>query len=253
MSDEMITPAYIHDDYERISDDLMWLGYNSINKCSYILRFNVTLANVTKDGRRIPFHTEYRYETRKYTNVFAGNSIRRHITYYMSIESSKYDEFGNKDFLMIRPCDIIYIRRQFDIIEKWFTSENSVYTFKDNKLTILGRPQVSIEGLAQNKYIIISPIVMEDKGTFVPGIRVVLDNSNTFDMSMNSFYELYYIISSIDMYNAASTLMAYFGRPPFGTNMWSPNDMNKIYESNEPDIQELEGSKKRTLGKKFFD
>ena len=94
---------------------------------------------------------------------------------------------------------------------------------------------------------------MEEKGAYVPGVRIVLDNSNSFDMNMNSFYEFYYIIGSIDMYTAANTIMAYFGRPDFGTNMWSPNDMNKVYEQNEPDIASLEGNKRRTPGKKFFD
>lgn len=248
----LIVPAtFDYDDYEKISDDLIWLGYSSTNKCSYLLRFNVSLSNISKDGKKIPFHTEYRYETRKYTNVFAGNTIRRHITFYMSIESSKQDEFGNKDFIMIRPSDIIYLQRKLAVVETWFTS-NSVYKIKDNRLIVTKKTDIMIDGLSQQKYMIMSPIVIEDNGAFIAGVRVVLNNSNTFDMKMDTFYEFLYTINSIDMYNAASTLMAYFGRPPFGTNMWNPNDMNKTYEQQEPDVDKLEGNKRRRR-KTFFD
>lgn len=247
-----IIPAFIHDDYEKICDDLVWLGFSQSNKCSYILRFNVSLANANKDGKRIPFHTEYRYETRKYTNVFAGNTIRRHITYYMSIESSKQDEFGNKDFIMIRPSDILFMRKSLKKVSEWF-DENPVFDYKNNTLVVIGQHEEVINGFAQNKYLIMTPIVLDGKGEFIPGLRVVLSNGNEFEMTMSSFFEFYYTISSIDMYTAASALMSYFGRPEFGTNMWSnPNDQNKLYEMNEPDIDKLEGNKRRELKKSFF-
>lgn len=250
MSDATIVPAFVHDDYERITDDLVWLGYSQDSKCSYILRFNVSLANTTRDGKRIPFHTEFRYATRKYTNVFAGNTIRRHITYYMSIESSKQDEFGNKDFIMIRPCDILYFREQLEPVYGIF--KDGTFGYKDNKLIIYGKHEFIINGLAQNKYIMIKPVVIDLKGELLAGVKFILNNGNSFDMTMDTFFEFYYTILSIDMYNAASTLMNYFGRPEFGTNMWKPNDQNIIYENNEPDIDELEGNKKRQLRNNFF-
>jgi hypothetical protein len=255
-----IPAVFVHDDYEKITDDLMWLGYSKTSKCSYLLRFNVSLSNMSNDGKKMPFHTEYRYETRKYSNVFAGNTIRRHMTYYLSIESSRQDEFGNKDFIMIRACDILYIRSQFEIIYHWFMGDivdgkyiPGIYGTRDNKMVIFGQHELIIKGLNQGNYIIIHPCVMDNKGEMVSGVVFTINNGNSFEVNMDSFMELYYLIGSIDMYNAASTLMAYFGRPPFGTNMWQPNDQNKIYENQEPDIDKLEGNKRRQLKKGFFD
>ena len=119
----MEIPAYIHDDYEKVTDDLMYLGYSVDLKCGYVLRFNVILAKATKDGKRIPVHTEYRYETRKYTNALAGNTMRRHIDFYMSIEALYKDSSGNKDFVMIKMQDMIYLRSQLKIAMSWFTDK----------------------------------------------------------------------------------------------------------------------------------
>ena len=94
---------------------------------------------------------------------------------------------------------------------------------------------------------------MEDRGAHAPGIRVVLDNSNTFDMNLNNWYAFVYLIESIDMYNAASTLMAYFGRPDLGTNMWSPSDQY-VYLDEPVNIDDKGQAKREPLSKKnFFD
>ena len=48
--------------YEKISDDVCFLGNNAL------LRFNVSLARKDKSNNRNHYHTEYVYDGDKYNN-----------------------------------------------------------------------------------------------------------------------------------------------------------------------------------------
>lgn len=245
----MIEPvSFCHDDYEKLVDELMYLD-------KYILKFNVILGSLDKDGNKRSFHNEFRYRSNKYQNKKALNTIKRNFNYYLSIESITQDEIGNKDFIMIRAQDMYYLRSQLNNAMKWFTSSEfkDLYVYKDNQLIIQGRPNpIEIQGLYQGKYILLSPIIMEYNGTFTEGIRFVLNNSNCFDLSVDRYCALVYLLSSFDMYMAASLLLSYFGHPDFGKNLFTFGHQNDDININTDTVSN--GRTGRNPSKnKFFD
>jgi len=87
-------------DYEKISDRVMDLGYNTV------LKMNVTLAKKNKGGYRNHYYKEYSYKTNKYIDKSTLCNISRNFDYFLSIE--RYSE--EKDFLMIRDENMLGLR-----------------------------------------------------------------------------------------------------------------------------------------------
>lgn len=211
------SPIIFHEQYEKISDDIMYLGTNTI------LRMNVILAKKLDDGRRYPYHKEYMYETNKYIDTKNILTLRRGFDYYLSIENIKSLYNTEKEFIMIRVQDMIFIRQQLKIVYKWFVSDNcNVFAISDNKLIILDKVQpIVICGLASQKYISFEPTIIQyDDDNMIQGIRVHLSSDNNYvDMTIDRFMGFLYIINTINLYESAQLILNYIGRPDFGTNM----------------------------------
>lgn len=195
-------------DYDKISDDLCWLG----NKC--IVRMVVKLANKNKDGNRNHFHREYKYPT-SYNDKREAITIRRSFDYYISI-----DNLDSKDSIIITVRDILLLRMQINEVFKWFYDKT--FAMKNKKMIILEKKQpIIVEGLIGGKYLSFEPIVYidwEDKQS--KGVRITLGSPDTFtDVPVNVFAGFLYLINSIDMYTAAQNLINYLGHPNFGTNL----------------------------------
>ena len=195
-------------DYDKISDDLCWLG----NKC--IVRMVVKLANKNKDGNRNHFHREFKYPT-NYNDKREAITIRRSFDYYISIDS-----LDSKESVLITVRDILLLRMQISEAFKWFYDKT--FAMKNKKMIILEKKQpIMVEGLLGGKYLMFEPIVYidwEEKQS--KGIRITLGNPNTFtDVPVNVFAGFLYLMNSIDMYTAAQNLINYIGHPKFGTNL----------------------------------
>ena len=95
-------------DYDKISDDLCWLG----NKC--IVRMVVKLANKNKDGFRNHFHREFKYQA-SYLDKREVITMRRSFDYYISI-----DHLETKQNVLITVRDILLLRMQVSEVFKWF-------------------------------------------------------------------------------------------------------------------------------------
>lgn len=198
-------------DYDKISDDLCWLG----NKC--IARMVVKLANKGKDGTRYHFHKEFKYDT-QYSNKKEAITIRRSFSYYISIDSLEYKESS----VIITPNDILLLRAKITEAFNWFYDKT--FAMKNNKMIILEKKKpIIVDGLIGGKFLMFEPIVhidYDDKQS--KGIRITLSDNNVFtDVPANVFSGFMYIINSIDMFMAAQNMINYIGHPDFGTNLFT--------------------------------
>lgn len=250
-----MTSPITYSQYEKISDDLYTLGYNTI------LRFNVCLSKKGKDNNtRYSFHKEYKYNSDKYNDSLI--TIRRSFDYYLSIENIIMSEFG-KEFIMIRLEDMFYIKQQIQEAMRWFTDANiKIYAIKDKKLIMLGKVEpIVISGLVMDKYISIEPIIYETemiKAT--PGVRIYLSSDGNYvDMTTNKFMGFAYLIDSINLYESAQLLLNYIGRPEPGYNLKNfeeDNNMNEILNNDYEDgfmVVKKGNNRKINKGKSFFD
>ena len=222
-------------DYDKISDDLCWLG----NKC--IVRMVVRLANKNKEGNRNHFHKEFKYST-SYNDKREAITIRRSFDYYISI-----DNLETKDSIMITTRDILLLRMQINEVFKWFYDKT--FAIKNKKMIILEKKNpIYVEGLVGQKYLMFEPIVyidMEEKQS--KGVRITLSDPNVFaDVPVHVFAGFMYLINSIDMYSAAQNLINYIGHPDFGTNLFTFEKSEFV--SGEQNVNNV--IKERTIEKK---
>lgn len=203
--------AFSYIDYDRLSDDLMFIGNSTV------LRLNVSLAKPdTKDSTRRHFHKEYAYSTNKYSDKDTVVTMRRSFDYYLSIDKLDAREYST----MIRIQDIMLLRMKIHEALNWFN--NGIFGTKNSQLYIFKHPEPAIvSGLAENKLIIFEPIVISwEDNSQEQGIRMTLTDSNVYiDIPISKFYGLAYIIDNINMFESAQLLVNYLGRPDFGTNM----------------------------------
>lgn len=231
-------------DYDKISDDLCWLG----NKC--IVRMVVKLANKNKEGNRNHFHKEFRYPAH-YNDKKEVITLRRSFDYYISIDTLD----GTKDSIMITVRDILLLRMQMSEAFKWFYDKT--FAMKNKKMIILEKkPPLIVDGLANGKYISFEPIVYidwEDKQS--KGIRITLGSPDVYtDIPVNVFAGFMYLMNSIDMYMAAQNLINYLGHPKFGTSLFT-YEKSEYASGEQPNnvIKERTIESKKKTQKSFFD
>lgn len=245
--------AVMFNEYDKITDDLCMLSNG------YILRFNVSLGSKAKDNKKIPFHNEYRYNSNKYINHNSLITVRRKFDYYMSIENYNKDI---KDYIMIRAQDMIFLKNSLYIASRWFTDPkfNNLFALDNGKLIRMGQVDpVIIRGLCSSNYMILSPTVIEYENNSYEGVQFTLTSGNYFNITVDKFMELLYIIDTFNMHLSAQMMLAYLGKPPEGVNQTSFADDNAyISQLNTPDItpgfsgvnREIETPKRK---KSFFD
>lgn len=210
--------AFKQVDFDKLSDDLMLLGFNTI------LRFNVILSKQVQDNKRYHYHHEYVYDTNKYADTKSLITLRRQFDFYISIENIKNNESGYKEFIQIRARDIIYVRDQLNYVCNWFRNEEfNIFAYnKEKKLIILGEPEpVYILNLSMDKFIKITPSIIKYNSMEKIGVRLYLSSDNVYvDIDIDRYMEFVYFMNSINMYQSAQLLINYLQRPDFGTNSY---------------------------------
>lgn len=204
-------------DYEKLSDKVMDIGYNTI------LKMNVSLGRKDKNGKRIHYYKEFSYQTKKYTNVDTLYNINRNFDYYLSIE--KYSD--QKDFLMIRDENMIDLKIAFNtILTLWFTVSDKypdVFAYnKDNKLIIINGSWNEIPvDLCMNKRLVFHPVVIHNlDNSYTRGVRLFLGSNYSFvDIPQSRFMALVYNFNSMYLFQMAQNMLNFFQRPEFGTNL----------------------------------
>lgn len=185
-------------DYERVQDTLMYLG------SSFVLKFNVALANKDRFGNRKFFYKEYNYSS-KYSDYGNIVSVKRNIRYFLSIE--EVNNFDNG--IIIAQSDMPMLRGAVTESARWLQTEDVFGMNKGNQLTILQDVSCQIM-VGNNSALRFEPVVlpMQD-GTSQRGIRMYInDMKNYVDMELRNFMGFYELIRSIDMYTAACAVIA---------------------------------------------
>lgn len=220
----MDTFSYVY--YDRLSDDLLYLGNSTI------LRFNVNLARVSsKDGTKVSYHKEYKYPVSKYTDQDFAMTMRRSFDFYLSIDKTDARESS----IMIRVQDILLLRMRLKEVSTWF-SDGTFNIIKGDIKIVKPPNSIVVGGLAENKMMMFDPVVIvwENSNTQQEGVRLTLTESNTYvDMSVDKFFGFLYLIDTIDMYGAAQTLINYLGRPEYGTNLVEFQDNRYLMDHTE--------------------
>ena len=219
-------------DYEKISDVLMFLA-KDISLC-----FNVSLAyRKSQDGTRVHYHKEYSYNS-KYIDKGNVVSIKRNFNYYLSIDIR--DDFNNS--VMITAANMIALRMKLKIVYNWLTS---LFKYQDDKLIISGTWNENILYLNSTSSLKFEPtICMYSDNTYKAGVRIYINNESLFfDLDIDRFMELYYIIDNIDMYQNAIILLNYIAPKEYGTNL--------SYLNGDPESNNINYKKTKNVG--FFD
>lgn len=245
-------PAFSYIYYDRLSDDLYYLGNSTV------VRFNVSLGRVNEnDGTKVSYHKEFMYPSNKYSNFDDQITMRRSFSYYLTIEKIDAREAS----IMIRVQDILLLRAKLHEALNWFN--DNTFGIKQQRLYVVNRPKsIIIDNLPDNKYISLDPIVIEweNTGDQQQGIRLSFSEGSVYaDISIDKFYGFVYTIDTLNMYESAQLLLNYFGRPDYGTNLIRFE--NNQYLTDHTNVQqepEHIQSKNRTVSypnrpKSFFD
>ena len=232
-------------DYDKISDDICYLG-NLI-----YLRFNVLLAKKGKEGQRIFFQRDSKYPS-KYTDYQKVITMRRSFDYYLTFE--KVDDYTTST--MITAKDIILLRIKTKEVISWFS--NGVFQIKDGDITIARKPQpIVIDTLAGGKSIIFEPVICIDTMTSLQqmGVRFTIGNGSAYvDINVDKFYEIYYHIHSINMYECAVGLLNFIGRNQTTDTFREYDSFNTVFidEQEEPEIK-IKNRQPASTRKSFFE
>lgn len=243
----MTKPIILFDDYDKISDDVLYLGSKTY------LRMNVVLSNkYDKDNilKRESFHKEFRYDSKYSERKLI--TVRRSFNYFLSI-----DKTDTRVSICIRPQDIILLRSKLEMVSSWFNDDT--FGIKNNQLIVYKQKQpVIINELLYGNYIQFDPvaIIWEQTGTQEPGVRLTLSDPNEFiDIPVDKFFGFLYILQSINMYESAQLLINYLQRPEFGTHMLEFEENSFLKEQPERDMIGIDNRQIKNPNQKrsFFD
>lgn len=207
---------------DKISDDVYALAPN------VVLKFNVALSKIS-GGKRYHYHKEYEYQNKIINQPLV--TIKRSFDYYLSFESQKGDDDGNKLFIRIGAQEYFYLKKGLEEVIAWFTDKKYAKLFaKDKGKLILTSPipNFKISNLPMQKYIDFSPTII-DRGIANAdkefGIKIEFGDqpSVIIEITLDKLMGLYYIISHFNMYEAAAILINYNQRPDYGTNRYNMN------------------------------
>lgn len=223
-----------YDNYEKMSDDIMFIGYNTV------MRMNVSLSYKNEYGERESFHKEYRYRSSKYIDTNTGITIRRRFDYYISIENIKPSQSGEKAFIRLGLRDIPHFRKTLHQAAEWFLSPKykDLFIIKDNKIKLNKILQpLDVGDLPMENFMKILPVAINDtelakyKG---PGARILLSSETNFvDLTPDTVIGLLEFFNTFNMFQSAQIMLTYIQRPAYGSNIFS-------FNGDEDNIEELD-------------
>ena len=224
----------IHNDYDRITDKVMWLGFGAT------LNFNVDLFFQRKDNKSIDkikenFHREYLYKMRPDDPYRV--KIIRDFNYYFTIDYNLKDV---KERVVIAPEQIYFLIFNLKKVMKWFIGEDGINVIfsktKDGRLFIPSHPEPIRINLAFGGYIEFEPAINNINGYETIGVKTYVNNDGVFFfMGSDTLFSLFHMISTCNMYGLAQNMLNYIGRPPYGTNSINintgENNLNTNYQN----------------------
>lgn len=213
----MNNPLFVYEQYDKISDDLMILGINTV------LKFTVSLTKYNDRYGRMYSHKEFEYTSR--TSSSPVVTIKRSFDYYVSIENIKNVEDVPKEFILIGINDMYMIREHLSQVSLWFTDKkySKLFAKKNGELILSADVDpIIISNLPMNKYLKFTPIIYNRLDNYQTGIRMYINSdTNYVDMPISRFMGFLYTINTLDMYNCAQNMLNYIQRPEPGFNLTS--------------------------------
>lgn len=189
--------------YERITDTIMWFS------ADWCLRFNVSLANKDRKGRRQFFYKEWSYDS-KYADTGDVVSIKRNIRCFLSIDNIRQN--NGQGGVMVERGDLPLLRLKVGEAAQWL-SNNEVFKWvgKDEakKLQIMSDVSCSMN-LGDRSAIQFEPVVLVyESSAQEAGVRMsVGDTRNFVDMRSTTIMEFFEFLRTFDMYTAACAVIA---------------------------------------------
>lgn len=214
---------YVHNNYEKITDDIMWLNYN------WVFKFYVTLNRYSDKYGRTNFHKEVSY----YKNNNFCININRSFDYGFMIESSKAVN-GFKESVYIRPVDHYAFIYKLNQVAEWFVSSeySDLFANKDGNIIVMRRVDpIIFSDLSFGKKIEFVPDVSENEfGDKVVGVSIYIDtNPDKLFLPIYKFLGFKHIVDNFNMFMAAQNMITYLSRPEGGTNLFDINQMRSEF------------------------
>ena len=214
-----------HDNYEKITDELMWLSKD------WMLKFTVILNRKTDKFGRQNYHKEVGYFK---DNNYCVN-INRSFDYFLMIESNTKDYNGIKDSVSIRVTDMYVLKFKLNAVAEWFTAEHNqgLFAKKDGKIFMPRSVNpIRITGLMFDKYLEFEPSILTlENGEQMIGVRMYVNSDvNSVFMEISRFLGFKDFIETFNMYQSAQLMLNYLQRPEYGENLY---DMSSKTSSNK--------------------
>ena len=227
-----------YENYVKVQDILLQLGKG----CT--VTFNLALYTFSdRYQKKLFYYSEVAYHHQKLKEDVSN--IRRKFEPYLAIEQV-IPNADLKNFIMVRQDDIMEFRSFLNTVYQeirnsyqdiFYKSNEKIKVKTDNHL-----PVYTFSDLPLDRSVTIVPSVMETSTKPIIGVLLYLgEQHHPIEISIPRFSALVETVNNIDMMAYAQNIMAYMGRPPFGTNSYDPN---RLVEQNANTVT---GRKGRTI------
>ena len=239
--------------YEKISDTLAYLG-NGVN-----LKFSIDLGfkNKADGGKRFQYG-EYRYQSNKYTNISNLITVKRRFKPYLSIEYPGVN--GSTENVYIPPSAILGMREKFNKFDKYITkafrldNNNKLVLIQDKIVSSKSTPYPGNEiEIHQDMYYPPQDNRSVKEHSEI-GVRMILNRSYSFTMSITMWKEFLYYIMTCDMYGWGTASADSLYSKMIGNFISEMDDYGNFVQLNQPDCDvTIRGSKPISREEKIND
>ncbi len=209
----MNTPiTYDPKQYDKISDDILFLGRSAI------LRMNVSLSKKNRsDELREFFYAEYEYGNRYGRNVV----VRRSYDYYLTIDSLIKLPSGRKESAIIGIEDMYSFKAAIDTAISWFrdVAFSNLYVIVNGEIKLTSPiPEIPLKDLRYNGWIRMEPAIIYERNFPEQGIRLYIGRDDIYTtFGLDTLFALDGLLKSINLFHAAQMMVASL-QLPMGTN-----------------------------------
>ena len=207
--------------YNRIQDRLIILG---TARQSALIKVNCDITTYNKDtGSPRFFHNEAQYISSKGNGSDIRRTLTRDINCYLSLENaSPVGEY--REYIIIRGRDLELMRiKLIPKFEEVINNFDSIYQKReDGKIYVNNFLNSFMVELGNNKSLLFQPGLYKSYNEdILPCLEMYMNSNrnNMIPLFFEQMYELMYLIRTFQIYTYASTMLAYFSRPPAGTNL----------------------------------
>lgn len=186
----------------------MQSDYTYMNDTLYTLTDDVklifhTVASFRTNNRVYSNCTEYKTNNNKECNTM----IKRNLSYCLFIEDRRAIK---TEKIHIYPENMFQLLDIFGYVKRnWYdVGAKKMYAYLDNSLTVLEDECLTMK-LPLDKAIKITPGVMKKEAAEMMCVDLYLNTPDPIQLSIDTFYGLYYLLLNLDMLNYANTALMY--------------------------------------------